>query len=389
MTNLRKNIHAANLSNLAPIPRQLQPLVNNGTDNTLKLALLNIRSLSGKTFLINEFIIRHNLDLMFLTETWLNEENSAVILIESTPPNFNFISEPRVLRKGGGVAILYNESLQCKQMCSYGHFDSFEYVATQLKSPCRATLVTIYRPPKYDARFFDEFAKLLSIVCMDYDCVVLVGDFNIHVDNPTDVCAKEFLNVLDNFGLSQHVTDPTHNRGHILDLIISKGLNISEVVVNDVALSDHYCVLFSMATPANPMRVKEEVIRKRYINDKTSALFTQGFTPLPTLPSASVDDLVNSFSSNVMTVIDSIAPIRTKVLSGRKKSVWRNFPPVKAQKSVGRQAECRWRKTKLQVHYDIYKESLHNFNQELMNAMQSHFSEVINRNSNNTRTFFL
>ena len=121
----------------------------------------------------------------------------------------------------------------------YGQFDSFEYVATQLKSPCRAILVTIYRPPKYDARFFDEFAKLLSIVCMDFDCVVLVGDFNIHVDNLTDGCAKELLNILDNFGLSQHVTEPTHNRGHILDLIISKGLNISEVVVNDVALSDH------------------------------------------------------------------------------------------------------------------------------------------------------
>lgn len=74
---------------------------------------------------------------------------------------------------------------------------------------------------------------------MDFDCFVLVGDYNIHVDNPKDGCTKELLNILDNFGLSQHVTDLKHNRGHILDLVISKGLNISEVMVNDAALSDH------------------------------------------------------------------------------------------------------------------------------------------------------
>lgn len=89
--------------------------------NTLKLALLNIRSS------INDFIIKHNLDLMFLTETWLDQNNSAAVLIESTPPNFNFMREAGVHKKGGGVAILYNDSLQCKQI-SYGTFASLEYV---------------------------------------------------------------------------------------------------------------------------------------------------------------------------------------------------------------------------------------------------------------------
>ena len=136
------------------------------------------------------------------------------------------------------------------------------------------------------------------------------------------------------------------------------------------------------------MKSEAEIIRKRYINDDTCALFTQGFKPSPTLPSALVDDLVNSFSSSVMTVIDSIAPIKTKVLSGRKKSPWRNATLVKAQKRVCRQAERRWRKNKLQVYYNIYKESLRNYNQKLKNARQSYFSEIINRNSNNARTLF-
>ena len=67
--------------------------------------------------------------------------------------------------------------------------------------------------------------ELLSIVCIDFDCVVIVGDFDIHVDNPQDRRTKELCCGLDNYGLTQHVTEPTHNKGDTLDLIISKGLN--------------------------------------------------------------------------------------------------------------------------------------------------------------------
>ena len=90
----------------------------------------------------------------------------------------------------------------------------------------RALFLNIYRPPKYCA---DDFTELLSIVCIDFDRLVIVGDFNIHGDNPQDRGAKELFCVLDSYGLTQHVTEPTHNKGHSLDLIISKGLNISEM----------------------------------------------------------------------------------------------------------------------------------------------------------------
>ena len=112
-------------------------------------------------------------------------------------------------------------------------------------------------------------------------------------------------------------------------------------MATDVALSDHYCVLFKTTTPANLNKGEAEVIRKHYINDNTCTLVAQAFAPSPILPSAPVDDLVKSFSSKVVTVIDSVAPIRTKVVSGRKKSPWINATLVKAQKRVCRQAERR------------------------------------------------
>ena len=60
-------------------------------------------------------------------------DNSAAVLTVSTSPNFSFMSEAILHKKKGGVAILFNDSIQCKQI-SYGNFACFEYVALQLNS---------------------------------------------------------------------------------------------------------------------------------------------------------------------------------------------------------------------------------------------------------------
>ncbi len=59
----------------------------------------------------------------------------------------------------------------------------------------------------------------------------------------------------------------------------------------------------------------------------------------------------------------------------------------KSSKKECRKAERRWRKNKLQVHYDIFRKRLQVYNSELKRARQSFFSVIINKNSNNA--FFL
>jgi len=56
-------------------------------------------------------------------------------------------------------------------------------------------------------------------------------------------------------------------------------------------------------------------------------------------------------------------------------------------KSQCRKAECM-RKTKLIVHYIIYKDRIHAFNMEQGKARQTFFWNIINSNLNYTSTFF-
>ncbi len=150
--------------------------------NSIKLAFLNTRSLTNKSFVINDLITTNNLDLMFLIETWLEDNCSATVLNETAPPNFNFISVCRTFRRGGGVAALFKDVYQCKQV-SFGQYLSFEYLGIVLKGAPRILFIIIYRPSKKSPAFVEEFTELLSMISSEFDCFAIAGDFNIHIDN--------------------------------------------------------------------------------------------------------------------------------------------------------------------------------------------------------------
>ena len=76
----------------------------------LILALLNIRSITNKTFSINDLICDKKIDFLFLTETWLGSDGAA-LLAEATPPNYSFIHTIREGKKGGGLATILNVSI--------------------------------------------------------------------------------------------------------------------------------------------------------------------------------------------------------------------------------------------------------------------------------------
>ena len=201
----------------------------------LKLSLLNIRSVRQKTSAVIDIVNDLQLDMFAITETWLQQNGDGVLLSELTPHNFHFLHMPRASR-GGGVGLLFRQSLNFGKI-STSLYSSFECLEVFSK-PANLRVVVLYRPPSSSVSLFlDEFAdytQLLNTACGN---LIILGDFNLHLDCSEATNIKKFTSLLHSGNLCQHVHTPTHKEGHILDLIISRS---TENVVNNIAISEPY-----------------------------------------------------------------------------------------------------------------------------------------------------
>ncbi len=73
-------------------------------------------------------------------------------------------------------------------------------------------LATVSRAPEHHTDFIKEFADFLSELVLAADQVLIVGDFNIHVDNEKDALGSAFIDILNSIWVRQHVSGPTHCR---------------------------------------------------------------------------------------------------------------------------------------------------------------------------------
>ncbi len=115
--------------------------------------------------------------------------------------------------------------------------------------------------------FIKEFADFLSELVLAADKVLIVGDFNIHVDNEKDALGSAFIDILNSIGVRQHVSGPTHCRNHTLDLILSHGIDVSgvEILQQSDDISDHYLVLCKLhiAKTVNSCMVEPSLLAQK------------------------------------------------------------------------------------------------------------------------------
>ena len=93
--------------------------------------------------------------------------------------------------------------------------------------------------------FTDDFISFMVETLLDLKNPIILGDFNIHINNTDNTDAIAFVDSVEVLGLVQHVSEYTHMAGNILDLIYTfqgDGLSVQYCSVG-LFVSDHRIIL--------------------------------------------------------------------------------------------------------------------------------------------------
>ena len=169
----------------------------------MKFCLLNARSVKNKSSIIKDFIVDGNIDVASFTETWLQHSDNIS----------RFLHVPRENSTGGGVGLLCKDTMHIR-INTIQQFESFEYIDCSLFNIENVRSIVIYRPPLSvenkltPALFFEEFSVFLELIILFPGKLLIVGNFNFHVDDPNNHLARKFLSLLDSFNLHKILSDP-------------------------------------------------------------------------------------------------------------------------------------------------------------------------------------
>ena len=318
---------------------------------------------------ISTFIKDNGVDLFFVTETWLSAQGDEAKTAELAPSGFDVKSFPRQSRcRGGGIATVYKSTLgsniTLKTNFDFTH-TSFEVVQASITLQHNTLhFFCLYRPPPNrrnnltDSMFTEQLPDLLDYVNSLPGFVCLVGDMNIHFYNPLQSLTKQTLSTLSLYDLVQVINKPTHRCGHIIDWVIVRPDDDihRKSTVTDSLESDHYCTKSYFNISVSKPSTLYRTVRNIANIDRPSFI-----AELSSVSEFSSVENANQFCDFLRTVLDKHAPPSLRKVITHSSSPW--FESIRDQlfiaKRERRQAERKWRNTKLTIFKDLYRLAKH------------------------------
>jgi len=342
------------------------------------LAHQNIRSYSNKTLHIANLVAEQDIDILCLTETWLNSSFNVCL-----PIDYEMVRRDRN-SIGGGVAVLFKKHLKCSvvnfdydklrvphslEICicnfQYNYNKSFIVVVVYRTNLKRQQTLGI----KNDLANIEYlFAYILTLG----KTVYVLGDFNFNLCEPSNVNVKKFMNIFNIHNLKQLVNTSTRDNS-LLDLILTNNTQVDKATVYDTHIgSDHFLV--SVTIPI--LKTKDNFVYHKYRDFKninTSQLdkvVVETFSGI--YDSGDMNEYFDKLCDNIKWVFDSTAPVKDIRIPKKRY----NIPISDKLKKLKHESDChykKWKSTVIEYHFNQHK----TLKKQIKNQTQTDFKEYV------------
>ena len=232
-----------------------------------------------------------------------------------------------------------------------------------------------------------DFQDLLSFLASLPQELIVIGDFNLHIDKPTNQTTV-FLDLLSLFGLQQHVDFPTHIHGHPLDLIItSSKCSIASVTRSD-RISDHFTVIAEVVARLSFVGTRK-TISFRNLKSIDIGAFKRDIrnSRLFQDPADNATDMASQYNKELRTILDQHAPVKSKQVTSKPANPWITTG-IQDAKRHQRYLERVWRKNPTALNRSRFSKQTHLCNRLMSKAKSAYYSQVIQDNSSNPRSLW-
>lgn len=362
----------------------------------LRLINFNARSLTNKTTDLEYLLASYDPHIANISETWLRPEIKDNEII---PPGYKIFRNDRESR-GGGVAIIVKENIQCFLMQGIPNHES---VWCQINFENSSFIIgALYRPPSAHISYLEDLQRHLEGLKPSKCKLILAGDFNLGgIDwNNLTIDAKErascevLLDIAFNHDLTQVVRENTRIAGSaqsVLDLVFLDACLDNYKVLIQSGLSDHKLVSVELKTDFTTARIKEKTtfVRQYDRADDTSIIDYLSFMLDSFRPEGDVNDLWLQFKDIVSYCISRFVPLRKQ--RQKKQNPWVTREIIHLKRQIARQRRKRTRnheriavlsrqlRTKLSTAKEKYHtETLSNFMVTSPHRFWRHLSQVEN-----------
>ena len=347
--------------------------------------------------------VKENLiDMALIQESWIRKCDNAILKeIKEYKYDVFTCRKSRKIDWGGGVATLFRNTLNIKQIKTetYKSFEST--VCKVFSSSVTVLIINVYRleysmKNKFTVKYFlEEFSTFLELIGSYLFPVIITGDFNFHVEflcvpddelSPSKLIKKKdaisFHETCQLYNFTQVISGPTQDLGGTLDLLLASPcaldllLNYSVGLKNEICTSDHFAVNFSLQLKPKLVDSKHTYVSHNWRNldiDKVSSEIDSSGLYLKMFNS-NVNDAVGYYNQIFSSMFQKYCPPKLSSVKSRPHQKWFS-DELRDLKRTRRQAERLYKKYPTPDHL-LQLESIQSFYKSSLRATRSKFFET-------------
>ena len=364
----------------------------------LKILHLNINSIFLKVDSFHEILDGNYYDILFINETKLRESipNSHISHNRYSCYRRDRDFTSHCDKSGGGGTLLYIRK-------EYTHTvkisETFEVMhLTLILKNYRYNFINCYKPPDTDnTDFLNHIDNIVNSIDLN-DPIFIVGDLNMDLLSPHGNSLSDFIK---NHILKNYISEPTRvctrfkknsnlrsASSTLIDVLLHNKDLVSETKVINCPYSDHKFIVGAIKIDSD--KPKPDIFWSRNLSEKNLLLIEEklvkaDFSRLDSLKTS--DDKWLFLKDKILTVLDTLAPLKKVTLKKENKFPWFDLELYRAKHNRDISYSLAI-KSKINADWESYKEARRNFHSLNRSKIIGHFEKCNMKDFKNSKKFW-